>query len=688
MMLFKLAFRNIAKSIHDYLIYFATLVLGVAVFYVFNALDSQTVMLAISDDTREIVDAIINAMSAVSVFVSFILGFLIVYASSFLMKRRKKEFGLYMLLGMGKHKVSAILLIETLYVGFISLVAGLFLGIFASQGMSVVVANLFKADMTHFHFTISEAAIIKTLVYFAAIFVVVIIFQTFMVSKNKLINLLSAEKKSQKNYAKNPVLCVVVFAIGAVLLGTAYYKVTAGFSELYELKDIGAQIVKGIIGNFAVFWAIAGLLLVIVKSNKKFYNKGLNCFTTKEIAGRINTSVFAGGIISLLLFFTISILSCSVSVKNSMDKIIERKTPFDVAIENLNVLDELNQDIGIGTDMMKVLEQAGTDTTMIKDVVSVNLYISSESNLGHIINEDILADFNYDDGSSSMNTPIIYISDYNRLAEAYGIETYKLEKDEYMIISDYSFMVQLYNEALSQKQLVTIGGNVYKPAYGECKDGFVAMSNSLDNSGILILPDGADVTDIYCVEEYVVANYNLIDGRTVEDMEAFFSMGEFYTIINDSYEKVYGNNDYSELVYATTKRELSEVVTGLTVLLIFVGLYLGIIFLISSGAMLSLKELSEAADSKDKYAILRRIGVDEKQIRRSLMAQTGLFFGLPLCLAIIHSVFGIQTALKILAVFGKVGLLGSICTSAGIILLIYGIYFEITYSCNRKIISE
>ncbi|MBQ8413545.1 MAG: FtsX-like permease family protein [Lachnospiraceae bacterium] len=289
MMLFKLAFRNITKSIRDYMIYFATLVLGVAVFYVFNALDSQTVMMIVAGDTRDIIEVIMEAMSVVSVFVSFILGFLIVYASGFLMKRRKKEFGLYLLLGMGKRKVSAILLIETLYIGFISLVAGLVVGVVASQGMSVLVVNLFKADMTAFKFTMSGDAIVKTLIYFAVIFAVVIVFQTFMVGKNRLINLLNASKKAQKNYGKNPMLCVLVFIVCAVLLGTAYYNVTAGFEDIYSLSDIGIEIAKGIVGTFAVFWSISGFLIVLVKSNKKFYNKGLNCFTTKELSSRINT---------------------------------------------------------------------------------------------------------------------------------------------------------------------------------------------------------------------------------------------------------------------------------------------------------------------------------------------------------------------------------------------------------------
>ena len=199
MMLFKLSTRNIRKSMQNYLIYFATLILGVAIFYVFNALGSQTVVLKVSSNTEEIIGLMNEAMSVVSVFVSIVLGFLVVYASTFLMKRRKKEFGIYLTLGMGKTQVAKILVIETLLIGVISLVIGLLLGIGISQGMSVVTANLFEADMTNFRFMVSTSAIIKTIIYFAIMYVIVMALDVIIVSRAKLINLLYAGAKAQNH---------------------------------------------------------------------------------------------------------------------------------------------------------------------------------------------------------------------------------------------------------------------------------------------------------------------------------------------------------------------------------------------------------------------------------------------------------------------------------------------------------
>lgn len=671
MMLFKLALRNIVKSIRDYAVYFATLVLGVAVFYVFNSIDSQTAMLIVSKDQRFIIDMITQAMSAVSVFVSFILGFLVIYASGFLMKRRKKEFGLYLVLGMGKRKVSTILVVETILVGLISLIFGLFIGVLASQGMSVFVANLFEADMSRFEFTISYAAIRKTILYFAIIFIVVVILQTLIMNRNRLINLLNAGKKSQKNYGKNPILCIIVFVIGAVLLGTAYYKVTAGLYEIVRVEEFITQIVKGIIGNFAVFWAMSGLLLILVKGRKRFYYRGLNCFTTKELAGRINTSVFAGGIISLILFFAISILATATSLKNAIDSVVERKVVMDVEFSTVfSENDITNADL-----MPDVIKSLLPEEDMLKNITCEKMYYDESIN-GKIFCTGPENARYFDE----YTVPVMHISDYNRVAGAYGIEKYELESGEYMVIADYRQFVDEYTKVLKKGHEIEVNGEMFKPAYSECKNGFIRMSVTEDNTGIILLPDDVNLEFADYVEAYATANYATDDEKEIERYDDFFQ----YEFEEKFAQKCNGWN----FIKINTANNTINGSVGIKVLLIFIGIYIGIIFLISSGAILSLKELSETADSKDKYMILRRLGVDERQIRHSLFAQCGLFFMFPLSLAIIHSVFGIKMAIMLMAVFGHGGLLMSIIASAGVIILIYGLYFLITYLCGRKIISE
>lgn len=688
MMLFKLSARNLRKSMRDYMIYFATLILGVAIFYVFNALGSQTIMMKVSKNTADIIKLMNSTLSVVSVFVSFVLGFLIVYASNFLMKRRKKEFGIYMLLGMGKRDISLIILFETVLIGIISLAAGLMLGIAASQGMSILVANMFEADMTKFRFIVSVSSILKTIAYFIVMYIVVLVMDTIVVGKAKLINLIHAGRKSEKNVAKNPVICLIVFVVATVVLGSAYYYVTAGVKDLTETSDIVRQIVKGIVATFMIFWSLSGLILWIVKKFKKFYYGGLNSFTIKEFGSRINTTVFSGGIICLMLFMTICILSSAMSVKKSLNDNLEKMTPVDVNFE-MPLYGDFGKSGYRGDMIQDVFDKSKVDESMFQDKIDICTYTGARN--GDDINFNMLytlgdyaKEADFDEGMianlKQMPEEVIKLSDYNKIANLYGIQKYSLKSDEYIIIANYDTVADIRNEALKRGTTITIGGREYKPKYKECQDGFINMNASNANPGVIIVPDDTNLSEFQIYSNYFIANYKESNDRSRERIEAYIDSDKFANVINPE-------NLKHPTIRIKTKTEIYANSIGLTAIVVFIGLYLGVVFMISSAAILALKELSEAADNREKYQILRRIGVDEKQINNSLLSQSAMFFGLPLVIAVIHSIFGIQTCLYILETFGRTGLLYSIITTGAMIVFIYGGYFLITYYCSKKIIK-
>ena len=292
-MLFKLSIKNMKKSFKDYAIYFLTLVLGVAIFYMFNSLDSQQAMLEVSQSTRELIRLMISLLGMVSVFIAIILGFLIVYANNFLINRRKREFGIYMTLGMGKRQISKIIWIETILVGILSLIVGLVVGIFASQFMSILVAKLFEADMSEFTFVFSKDACIKTCIYFAIMYLAVIVFNTITISRYKLINLLTAIKKNETVKIKNPIIAVLVFIVSAVILGYAYYLVTGGVYSLNTADKLLTPIIMGIVGTLGIFWSLSGFILKVVQTSKKIYLKGTNMFVLRQLNNKINTTVIS-----------------------------------------------------------------------------------------------------------------------------------------------------------------------------------------------------------------------------------------------------------------------------------------------------------------------------------------------------------------------------------------------------------
>lgn len=663
MMLFKLSFKNMKKSMKDYAIYFFTLILGVAIFYIFNSLEDQTVMMNLTQSTREVVKLMEEVLAGVSIFVSIILGFLVIYASRFLMKRRNKEFGIYMTLGMGKWKISKILLFETVLIGVISLIIGLAIGISLSQVMSIIVANMFEADMSKFEFVFSMGAMLKTIFYFGIMYFLVMILNTFQVSRCKLIDLIQAIKKSENVKLKNPYVCILVFLCSVGLLAYAYYNVTTGIMDLETFNEVLLQMAFGAVATFLIFWSLSGLILKIVMSIKGLYYKDLNSFTLRQISSKINTTVVSMTIICLMLFLTICIFSSAMSLNETVRSNLKELVPVDIEIEkDAKRQETIRQELE--KNDFKVEEN-------LKDTIEVNSYfvknITLEATLKNSL-EEVKKEFPY--LALSMGEMIMKISDYNKVAKLYGIQTYDLNEDEYMILCDYESMIEVRNYGLEQNTPITIKGTEYTPKYKECQYGFVSMSTNHMNLGIILVPDKA-VGKIRPSNSYLMANYK---GETKEEKQK----------IEDKISKMMDNSN----MYISTKVYLYGASIGLGAMAVFIGLYLGIIFLISSAAILALKELSESSDNRERYNMLRKIGVDEKMINRALFRQIGIFFAFPLVLAIIHSIFGIQVCNFILQSIGGVKQLTSIIMTALFLVFIYGGYFVITYICSKNIIKE
>ncbi len=678
MMLFKLSLKNISKSIKDYTIYFFTLILGVAIFYVFNAIDDQTIMLNVSSSTYEIIKLLTQVLSGVSVFVSFILASLIIYASRFLIKRRNKEFGIYLTLGMSKRKISLILFFETLIIGIASLALGLGIGVSLSQLMSIVVANMFEANLTKFTFIFSKSACLKTLLYFSIMYLVVMIFNTINISKCKLIDLIHANKKSEKIKLKNPYLCTIIFILSCILLGYAYYEVTGNISTFNNYK-IYSSIAFGALATFFIFWSLSGLLLRIFMSLKKVYYKGLNSFTLRQFSSKINTTVFSTTIICLMLFITICVLSSALSMKNSLNKNLTTFAPHDIEFAQ-TIPDPNNEEISdirkanAKLSLAEVLTKNGLDIQeTFQNITYFSLYYDDTVNLKETLGsyfETVKKSYPY----LRYDTPVILMknSDYNNIAESFNLEKVTLKKHEYVVVGNYKEMLNIKNEALKRNIKITINNQEYTPKYQKAIYGFYEMGSQETEIGFIVLPDET-LNDKQKFRNQMIADYKDDSNITEEKLNSIIENDTFYL-------------DYG--ITYNTKKDIREASIGLGALVTFLGLYLGIIFLISCAAILALKELSESSDNVQKFNMLRKLGVDEKMINKTLFTQIGIFFMFPLILAIIHSIFGIMFCNTILKAMGiSFNLKAAILTSS-LIVFIYGGYFLVTYFCSKNIIKE
>ncbi len=686
-MLLKLSIQSLKKSIKDYAVYFFTLIIGVTIFYLFNAIKSQSAMMEISESKREIIELMNSTMAGVSVFVAIILGFLIIYASQFLMKRRNKEFGLYLLLGMGKRKVSLILFFETVIIGIVSLLVGLVCGVLLSQLTSVFVSSMFEANMKSYRFIFSKEACMRTIMCFVIIYLVVIVFNTLTINKCKLIDLFQASKKSQKIKIKNPIVCVIVFIAAVAILAYAYNKVCFRFSTIKNMQDILIYIFMGIIGTFLVFWSVSGMILKVITCFKKVYYKGLNSFTFRQISSRINTMVVSMTIICIMLFVTICVLASSLMVRNSLNANLNGLAPADFSMYK-QIIRDGNETSQNTYNLEK--EVTGNSLTIVEsyknmlnyDIVSnlkeyadVSVYRVDDFTMGASLGsrlEEITNQYKYLTYDSVEN--IVKLSEYNKAAKLYGKQEIKLADNEYAVVADFKNMVLLRNQPLESGEKITIFNHELTPAYNECVDGFLEISGNASNSGFFVVPD--DIVDESCiVGEELIGNYNGKSQSEKDDIEKDIL-------------KITNLENYDLRITIDTKNDIKEASNGLGCLVAFVGLYVGIIFLISGAAILALKELSESADNIERYNTLKKLGTDDKLINKSIFKQIAIFFGCPLVLSIIHSIFGMIFSRNVLEVFGTEKMFISIITTAVIMLFIYGGYFIITYVCSKNIVNS
>ena len=563
--------------------------------------------------------------------------------------------------------------------------------------MSILVAKMFEADMSEFQFVFSKDACIKTCIYFAVMYVAVMFFNTFTISRYKLINLLNATKKNESIKIKNPVISILVFLFGAGILGYAYWKVTGDVNSLTTAYKILPPILMGIVGTISIFWSLSGFIIQVAQKMKSTYLKDTNMFVLRQINNKINTTIISMSVICLMLFMTISILSVSLSLRNTMQRELADMTPVDLNLSKtanlpesytnrqgkvINYTKEQIEDSKISIE--ETLKNNGLDMSVLKDVVEIPIYTSNDLTWKDFFGEDygkVKAQF------SKLNygalEEIVKISDYNKVAKLYGTEQYELKDDEYIVLCNYDNMAEIRNQVLSEGgHKLTIAGREYKSKYANCKNGYIEMAASHINTGIILVPDNCPLTEDMKEKTVFVANYNVETEEEKEEIEKNFADNNNSILLQNLDNKEIDLDGITKIVIIQSSVGVASIVT-------FIAIYLGIIFLIASAAILALKQLTESSDNKQRYLVLRKIGCDEKMINRALFRQIIIFFGLPLILAIIHSIFGIQFAISIMSgLASKKDLLPSAIATVIIIGVIYGIYFLATYFGSKNIIKE
>lgn len=659
-MYFKLARKNVRKSFRDFTVYFLTLVFGVSVFYMFNSLDAQQELMAFTESRQETLVALTQILAYFSGFVSVVLGFLVVYANGFLIRRRKQELGMYMLLGMGKWKIARILVYETLIIGVAALGVGLGIGVLLSQVMSIFTANLFEVNMTGFHFVFSAGGAGKAIVYFGVIFLIAVLFSAVSVSRYKLIDLFQASKKNEELKLRSIMVSMILFAVSVVCLGAAY-----GLILRNGLLDINIfftmSILLGSIGTFLFFMSLSGFLLRTFQTSPRTYFRNLNMFVLRQINSKINTTYASMTIVCLALLLTIGTFSSGMGISMAVSQDLDVTAPYDYSITQYEIEEEAS-----GSILANINERFGSNAYL--EAVEVWKYDSGLS-FGEMKD---LAGVNLQfDEMASMHVDMIKLSELNALRRMNGQYEVVLDQAKFALVCTNSDAQEFFVSLFEKTKTLVIGGISMGLQNEQMIETNLETGDVLGGMGVFVLRDDefpeADV-------QLHTLNMNFKD----EDQAKRFQSG-----MNQWFE----SSESRPFHRAVSREDILEAGVSTRTILSFLAIYLGFVFLIASAAILALQQLSEAADNRARYELLRKIGADKRMVNQSIFFQVFLYFFMPLGLAIVHSVVGLKVANDVIRMVGEMDIVGNLMITALFILVIYGGYFLATFLGVKVIVA-
>lgn len=644
-MYFKLALSNIRKSYKDYLVYFLTVSFGICLFYLFNSLESQKAMMVLDSVKLNALDILNMALSYVSTFMTIVLAFLMVYANQFLIKRRKKELGIYMTLGMERFKISYILVLETFLIGIISLMAGLILGIIGSHFLSILTAKMFLVDMKEFQFIFSEVAFTKSILIFGFIYLLVMVLNVLNITRVKLIDLIYGGRKNQNIKVKSVPVSIGIFLLSLISLGFAYYCINKNGMmslDIYFKMAIGF----GLLGTFLFFMSLSGIMLQTFKLNKRFYYKNLNMFSLRQINSKVNTTYIMISVLCILLLIAIGTFSTGMGIASVVNDTQDRSLPFDMTLSTW-----LDEDVYLEDHFEEIRTLNGQRILFydgdyrLEDLADVTEYNGS-------IDLEFMKEYRIE---------FIGLSDYNNYLEMSGRESVSLENG-YILTSNMEDFINLFESNLKP---LTIGGTVLEPKAIE----EVTLRNEfmLGSPAVIVLPDEL-VTTLKPSQE--VLNYQIenFDVNAMHEMIDPLRENRFFMIL--------------------IRDEIIAESLGFKTIISYVALYVGLVFIMSTVACLALQQLSEASDNASRYNLLKKLGVENNYIRHSLLVQIAVYFFMPLGLAIIHSIVGIKVSSEVVNIIGKLDILKNMIITTLFVVLIYGSYFIVTYTAASAMVIK
>ena len=720
-MLCKLAWGNVRRAGKDYLVYLLTLTLAVTVFYAFNTISVQADLVLEEEGMPELLGTV---MSGLTMFLAVVMGFLMVYANNFIMKRRKKEFGLYQVLGMSRGQVSRVMAMETAIVSGGALALGIVLGVGFSQVMTFFTASLFKTQIRDFHFFFSVPAFLITVGCLVAIFLVTLVFNLGVVRRAKVIDLMSAGRKNEAIKTRNPIVSAAIFILGTVLIGIAYFRLLRdGLPVDSAPSEIDAamnqfMLTTGIVvaGTILFFFGLSGFLLKALQGARSLYWHGLNMFTVRQLSAKVNTVSFSMAIISMILFLAITSVTGGMSIASVMNTSVERSTiadysrvvmylgenvvndptytahpPRRLATEPVDIM-ELSRSnvIDKGTSEERPFDLAG----ILGSHVQVETYdsrpIGTELPLVSLNDLAAAVDMPMPKGTNSSNASMMGLmvmkeSDYNRYLDFRGKEHVDLGDDGYLITSDMGESVnKIYNADMREGVEVELGGRTLRPVADHVDEAASSFFNSSmgSNSGTIVVPDElVDASGLPLYASYFLGDYR--EGLTYDETEGYVRQDR-------SWDQILNADGSESAIWGmeATRAQSYESTNSMNGLISYLAIYIGFVLVVACAAILTIQQLSGVADSGKNCRILSELGTSNREIMRSVLVQQAIFFVFPLLMGVAHSLVALRVVIDVVALFGGMSIGGTVGVTCAIFMLCYGGYFAVTYVMSKGIVQD
>lgn len=724
-MLCKLAWGNVRRAGRDYLVYLLTLTLGVTVFYAFNTISMQVNIAGI--DEEGLAQVMGSMLGYLTYFLAGVMAFLMVYANNFIMKRRKKEFGLYQVLGMGRGRVATIMALETVIVSIVAFVAGIVLGVGLSQLMTFFTASLFKTQIADFHFFFSVHAFNLTLACMLVMFVLTLLLNLRAVRRTKLIELMGAERRNESIKTRNPWIAIAIFAVGVVLVGVAYYRLlrdgfplTATDSKLQEaMSQFGITTAMVTVGTFALFWGLSGMLIKLLQNLRSVYWRGLNMFTVRQLSAKVNTVCFSMGVIAMILFLAITSVTCGMSIANVMNENLERYTPADMSQTYIyytpETLDYYKEYVNPSEADRMVLADATVDLYAAwhgeRKPADNNDETGKKVNIADVAGEHVQIDsyLSYPLGGSgpsvvagemcqamgeklpkalegsnadAMGLFVTPASQYNKLRQMMGEEPVSIGRGQYLLTCDMGGELgDLYTKYMAGGHTLTLGGHELKPATDRSDEDTAAIANSAlgSNPGTVVVADELlPQLNLQPYSSNLLVNYK----QGMDTTEADESIK--YTVLDNLL--VDGKEPGSWGIFMT-RSEIYTQAAQMNGMISYLAIYIGFVLVVACAAILSIQQLSNVADGSRSYRVLAQIGCDDRQIRHSVMAQQAVFFLFPLAVGLAHSFVALKVIIELVSTFGDMSIGGTVGLTCAIFLAAYGGYFLVTYLMSAGMVQ-